>query len=211
MVAPKAKEKIIEEAKEMPSVSINTLDLQWVQVLGEGWASPLKGFMREREFLQCQHFNCLLDEGVTNQSIPIVLSISSVDKSRIGDSKKLALKYQEKIVAILSDIEIYEHRKEDRVARQFGTTNQGHPYIKMIYESGDWLVGGDIHVLERIQWNDGLDQYRLTPNELRQKFRELNADAVFAFQLRNPVHNGHALLMKVTFFINVQSMTNQTF
>jgi len=27
--------------------------------------------------------------------------------------------------------------------------------------------------------------------------RRLNADAVFAFQLRNPVHNGHALLMQV--------------
>ena len=26
----------------------------------------------------------------------------------------------------------------------------------------------------------------------------LQADAVFAFQLRNPVHNGHALLMKDT-------------
>ena len=211
MVAPKAKQKFAEEAQEMPSVSINTLDLQWVQVLGEGWASPLKGFMREREFLQCQHFNCLLDDGVTNQSIPIVLAISSDDKSQIGDSNKVALKYQEKIVAVLSDIEIYEHRKEERAARQFGTTSQAHPYIKMINESGDWLVGGEIHVLERIQWNDGLDQYRLTPNELRQKFRELNADAVFAFQLRNPVHNGHALLMKVTFFINVQSMTNQTF
>ena len=211
MVAPKAKQKFAEEAQEMPSVSINTLDLQWVQVLGEGWASPLKGFMREREFLQCQHFNCLLDDGVTNQSIPIVLAISSDDKSQIGDSKKVALKYQEKIVAVLSDIEIYEHRKEERAARQFGTTCQAHPYIKMINESGDWLVGGEIHVLERIQWNDGLDQYRLTPNELRQKFRELNADAVFAFQLRNPVHNGHALLMKVTFFIIVQSMTNQTF
>eukprot|EP00093_Oithona_nana_P007817 07817.XXX_1208_3428_1 [CDS] Oithona nana genome sequencing. len=196
MVAPKAKQKFAEEAQEMPSVSINTLDLQWVQVLGEGWASPLKGFMREREFLQCQHFNCLLDDGVTNQSIPIVLAISSDDKSQIGDSKKVALKYQEKIVAVLSDIEIYEHRKEERAARQFGTTSQAHPYIKMINESGDWLVGGEIHVLERIQWNDGLDQYRLTPNELRQKFRELNADAVFAFQLRNPVHNGHALLMK---------------
>ena len=66
----------------------------------------------------------------------------------------------------------------------------------MINESGDWLVGGEINVLDRIKWNDGLDEYRLTPNELRQKFRELNADAVFAFQLRNPVHNGHALLMK---------------
>lgn len=68
----------------------------------------------------------------------------------------------------------------------------------MVYESGDWLCGGDIEVLERIYWNDGLDQYRLTPLELRAKFRQLNADAVFAFQLRNPVHNGHALLMHDT-------------
>ena len=199
MVTLDAKDKCLIETQNLPSVSINTLDLQWVQVLGEGWASPLKGFMREREFLQCQHFNCLLDDGVTNQSIPIVLAITSDDKAKIGESKKIALKYQDKIVAILSDIEIYEHRKEERAARQFGTTSPGHPYIKMINESGDWLVGGDIQVLDRIQWNDGLDQYRLTPNELRQKFKELNADAVFAFQLRNPVHNGHALLMKVNY------------
>ena len=37
--------------------------------------------------------------------------------------------------------------------------------------------------------------FRLTPNELREKFKDLDADAVFAFQLRNPIHNGHALLM----------------
>lgn len=37
------------------------LDLQWVQVLAEGWASPLKGFMRERELLQVLHFGNLLD------------------------------------------------------------------------------------------------------------------------------------------------------
>ncbi len=43
----------------------------------------------------------------------------------------------------------------------------------MIYESGDWLIGGDLEVVERIRWNDGLDQFRLTPNELRQRFREM--------------------------------------
>lgn len=37
------------------------VDMQWVQVLAEGWATPLNGFMREREFLQCLHFDCLLD------------------------------------------------------------------------------------------------------------------------------------------------------
>jgi hypothetical protein len=44
----------------------------------------------------------------------------------------------------------------------------------MIYEGGDWLCGGDLEVLERIYWNDGLDEYRLTPLELRAKFRKLN-------------------------------------
>ena len=43
----------------------------------------------------------------------------------------------------------------------------------MINESGDWLCGGDLEVLERIKWNDGLDQYRLTPTELRAKFRAM--------------------------------------
>ena len=37
------------------------LDLQWVQVLSEGWATPLKGFMREKEYLQVIHFGTLLD------------------------------------------------------------------------------------------------------------------------------------------------------
>ena len=57
----------------------------------------------------------------------------------------------------------------------------------MIYDSGDWLVGGEIDTLERIKWNDGLDKYRLTPTELRQKFAAMNADAVFAFQVKERV------------------------
>jgi hypothetical protein len=69
---------------------------------------------------------------------------------------------------------------------------------QLIWESGDWCLGGDLEVLERIKWEDGLDQYRLTPNELRAEFKKRKADAVFAFQLRNPIHNGHALLMSDT-------------
>ena len=46
--------------------------------------------------------------------------------------------------------------------------------VQMVNESGDWLCGGDLEVLERIYWNDGLDDYRLTPLELRAKFRKLN-------------------------------------
>ncbi|CAL1261118.1 unnamed protein product [Larinioides sclopetarius] len=186
------------EAESLPSVEISPIDLQWVQVLAEGWATPLKGFMREREYLQCLHFGCLLDGGVTNQSIPIVLPISTEDKERLYDVSAFALRYNGNCVAILRNPEFFEHRKEERCSRQFGTSNKGHPYIKMVFESGDWLAGGNLEVLERIRQNDGLDEYRLTPNELRAKFKQMGADAVFAFQLRNPVHNGHALLMRET-------------
>jgi len=195
-VKPEDYEAVKAEAETLPSVDISTLDMEWLQVLSEGWATPMTGFMRENEFLQCQHFNCLTNGGVSNQSIPIVLPLSTADKERLQDQAAFSLKYKGQTMAVLHSPEFYEHRKEERCARQFGTTNKGHPYIKMIYESGDWLVGGDIVALERIQWNDGLDQYRLTPRQLRDKFAEMNADAVFAFQLRNPIHNGHALLMK---------------
>lgn len=179
-------------------LEISTLDLQWLQVLAEGWASPLSGFMREKEYLQALHFNCLMtDEGtVVNHSIPIVLPLTETDKNRLKDVSAFTLTYDKKPVAILRNPEFYYQRKEERVSRQFGTSNPDHPYISLIMESGDYLVGGDIEALERIKWNDGLDDYRLTPNEIRKKINEIGADAVFAFQLRNPIHNGHALLMK---------------
>ncbi|XP_075947449.1 bifunctional 3'-phosphoadenosine 5'-phosphosulfate synthase 1 [Anarhichas minor] len=186
------------DAETLPAVQIGKVDMQWVQVLAEGWATPLNGFMREREYLQCLHFDCLLDGGVINLSVPVVLPVSTTDKERLEGVTAVALVYGGRRVAILRNPEFYEHRKEERCARQWGTTCKDHPYIKMVMESGDWLVGGDLQVLDKIYWNDELDQYRLTPTELKQKFKEMNADAVFAFQLRNPVHNGHALLMQDT-------------
>ncbi|XP_046960130.1 bifunctional 3'-phosphoadenosine 5'-phosphosulfate synthase isoform X2 [Vanessa cardui] len=190
----------LEEAERIPQLEITKLDLQWVQVLSEGWAYPLKGFMREIEYLQALHSNCLTlgDGSLVNQSVPVVLPLHSADKERLSGAAAVALRHAGRAVAILRAPEFYPHRRAERCARQFGIYHTGHPYIKMIEESGDWLVGGNLEVFERIRWDDGLDSYRLTPNELRQKFKELNADAVFAFQLRNPIHNGHALLMQDT-------------
>jgi 3'-phosphoadenosine 5'-phosphosulfate synthase len=96
-------------------------------------------------------------------------------------------------------VEIYPHNIEERIARTWGTTAPGLPYVdEAIASAGNWLIGGDLEVLEPIKYNDGLDHYRLSPRQLRNEFDRRGADAVFAFQLRNPVHNGHALLMNDT-------------
>lgn len=186
---------IQKDADQLPRLNISKIDLEWVQVLSEGWAYPLNGFMCEKEYLQAVHFRNIKG---TSQSVEIVLPVTTENKDRLNDAGDIALSYNGKVYAILKTPEFFPHRKEERAARQFGTTNSNHPHIKHIYESGDWLVGGKLIVIDRIKWNDGLDQYRLTPNELRQKFRNMDADAVFAFQLRNPIHNGHALLIQDT-------------
>ena len=190
----------VAEAKTLPTLEITKLDLQWLQVLADGWASPLRGFMNETQFLSCIHFNTLyLPSGEeVSQSVPIVLAMTTADKERIGAAKSVTLNYDGKPVAIMRAPEIYSHRRTERAGRTWGVTEPGIPYIGMIMKMGEWLIGGELEVLGRIKFNDGLDKYRMTPKELRAEFKKRNADAVFAFQLRNPVHNGHALLMTTT-------------
>ncbi|KAG4914760.1 hypothetical protein JHK87_052317 [Glycine soja] len=180
----------ITEAESLPKVQLTRIDLEWVHVVGEGWASPLRGFMREDEYLQSLHFNSLRvkDGSLVNMSLPIVLAIDDETKEGIGSSSHVGL--------------LGPHGDCVAILRRFvglGTTAPGLPYVEeVITPAGNWLIGGDLEVLKPIKYNDGLDNYRLSPKQLREEFDKRQADAVFAFQLRNPVHNGRALLMNDT-------------
>jgi len=224
-VAPADKAARTEYAQTLPKVLINDIDLNWLQVIGEGWASPLKGFMREGTLLETLHFNSILvdpfnltgnalrHETKTNfeefsehqapsrvsMSVPITLTVTDLTKEIVEESGKrdVALVTQMgQIVAILSDYEIYENRKEEIVTRMYGVIDPGHPYIKHLYSGGDYLMGGEIELLDRIKYNDGLDKWRKTATEIMQEFKDKNADTVYAFQTRNPTHAGHAYLMR---------------
>ena len=131
--------------------------------------------------------------------IIIIICYQAYTKTGIEKSGKKAVALVNKhgqTMAILRNPEIYVNRKEEIVARIFGVIDPGHPYIKHIYTGGDWLIGGEIELLERVRYNDGLDQWRLTAPEVMREFEMKNTDAVFAFQTRNPTHAGHAYLMR---------------
>lgn len=192
---------LIEASKTLPGVPLTKLDLQWAQVIAEGWATPLEGFMRESELLECLHFKTLTAHNMCHsQSIPIVLPIDDQHKQKLRGFESVMLSYLDKPVGLLADIEAYEDRKRERCARTFGSVDMGHPTIKNIIESkSQWLLGGRLQLFERILWEDGLDKYRLTPSEIRYQLIQKKADAVFVFQLRNPLHNGHVLLINETY------------
>eukprot|EP00934_Nitzschia_sp_Nitz4_P008238 Nitzschia sp. Nitz4//scaffold367_size14546//1542//5103//NITZ4_008924-RA/size14546-snap-gene-0.3-mRNA-1//1//CDS//3329549321//8228//frame0 len=213
------------EAESLPKVLLTDIDLNWLQTIGEGWAAPLRGFMREGALLETLHFNSILVDpfNVTgnqlrletktdfdhfpehppnhrvNMPIPITLSCTEFTKARIEESGKTDVALvtrMGKTVAILRDVEIYNNRKEEIVTRMYGVIDPDHPYIANIYSGGDFLLGGEVELLDRIRYNDGLDQWRKTVTELLQEFQDKGADTVYAFQTRNPTHAGHAYLMK---------------
>lgn len=82
---------------------------------------------------QTLHFNCLSVDGNkrVNQSVPIALPVTTEDKNRLENSHAVALYHDDVCYAIIRQPEVYYQRKEERVARQFGTTNKNHPYIKV--------------------------------------------------------------------------------
>lgn len=201
LVVPPSEVKVLrEKAAKLPKLTLSQEELEWVHVLAEGWATPLRGFMTEEQYLQSTHYEHIIVDGkFVSMPVPIVKACTAAEKEHISGAGEIALLAPKgEVVAIMSSPEVYDHLKEERAGRTFGITHKDHPYIEMIYASGDFLVGGEIKVLEVPKYNDGMDQFRLTPSELKAKFKELGADAVFAFQLRNPVHNGHALLMQDT-------------
>ena len=66
-------------------------------------------------------------------------------------TQKLCLEQDGDTVGVINDFEIYANRKEEIVARVFGVIDPGHPYIEHIYSGGDWLIGGEIQLLDRIR------------------------------------------------------------
>jgi len=223
-VAESEMESKLAEAATLPKVLLTDVDLNWLQVIGEGWSSPLKGFMREGTLLETLHFNSMKVDpfnltgnvGVherqtefntftdkpaptrVSMSVPITLPITDFTKDAIERSNKKAVALvtqMGKTVAILRDPEIYDNFKEEIIARMFGVIDNGHPYIKLINGGGDYLLGGEVELLGRIRYNDGLDKWRKTAGELMNEFVDKGADVVYAFQTRNPTHAGHAYLM----------------
>jgi len=225
-VAPEDRDAKIAEAATLPKVLLTDVDLNWLQVIGEGWAAPLKGFMREGTLLETIHFNSILVDPFNltanagrleratdfsnfaehqppsriSMSVPITLSCTSYTKEDIeanADKGAVALVTQMgQTVAILRNPEIYENRVEEIVTRMYGVIDPGHPYIDLMYKGGPYLIGGEVELLDRIRYNDGLDKWRKTTTELMDEFEEKGADTVYAFQTRNPTHAGHAYLMR---------------
>lgn len=141
------------------------MQAEFVQTIGEGWAKPLNRFMNEMELTECLHKKTLTVDGVTHlMSCPITQHCTKEVVDACKDKEFLALIYNGERVAIINKPVFYANRKEEIATRTFGCFETSHPYTARIIQQGDFLVSGEsMSFVKKIMWNDGMDQYRLTP------------------------------------------------
>lgn len=187
------KTELLREAQEMKSIGLGKDLVKDLQNIADGRYSPLTGFMDKNNFLKVVEDKTLEDGTVW--TVPIVLDINEEQKEELETGERVVLEDEEgKPLAFLDVEEIYSFDKEDAAEKLYGTSDTDHPGVQMYLDKDDYLVAGDIKLLQK--GYERFHQFNLGPRETRVLFKERGWDTVVGFQTRNAPHRGHEYLQK---------------
>ncbi len=191
LLSEKTKERILEESKEYQKINIREGTAIDIENIAHGIYSPLEGFLVENEFQ-----SVLDDMRLPNDlpwSIPIVLDVKEKDlKFDVGD--EILLYHKNIPIAVMNVDDIYKYDKKEFAQKVFKTTDINHPGVAKVYNMNEYLVGGEIRLLNELP--NPFEKYTLRPIETRVLFKERKFETIVAFQTRNVPHLGHEYLQK---------------
>ncbi len=183
-----------EKARSLPVIQLDDKNVSDLEMIASGAMSPLTGFMTRNDY-QSVVENMRLANGLV-WSIPITLAINAEQRQAIQNSDQVALKAPNgQILAVMDVEDVFEYDKQKEAANVFRTTDEAHPGVAYVYQQGDYLIGGTIHMIHPPQ-HDDFKEFRLEPAQTRQAFEERGWNTVVAFQTRNPIHRAHEYLQK---------------
>jgi sulfate adenylyltransferase len=189
------RQQALERAASLPSVTIGSVALSDLELIGNGAFSPLTGFMGEADYRSVVD-DMRLANGLV-WSIPITLPVSRETADGLAIGQEVALRDEGgRTVGILELAEKFSYDREREAQQVFRTTEEAHPGVARIYAGGEVYLGGAVWVLEGPQ-DPPFAAYRRAPSETRAHFAERGWRRVVGFQTRNPIHRAHEYLTKV--------------
>jgi len=193
-----------DAAVDYPSWDLTERQLCDLELLANGGFSPLEGFMGQADYERVVTDMRLADG--TLWPMPVTLDVSEAFANGIASGDRVALRDPEGVIlAILTVSDIWRPDREVEAERVFGTTDPGHPAVSWLRgQSHPVYVGGRIEALDLPVHYD-FTHLRLTPAELRERFRRSGWRRVVAFQTRNPMHRAH---VELTFLAARQAEAN---
>lgn len=161
-----------------------------IECLLNGAFAPLTGFNDQQSYESILKHRRLPSGEVW--PMPITLDITRQQAEEISLGEVLALHDQEGLhLANMTVTSLWEPDKKIEALSIFGTLDEVHPGVHyLMHHAGEIYIGGR---LEKIAAPNHYDftHLRLTPEQLKQKFKENKVEKVVAFQTRNPMHRAH--------------------
>jgi len=192
-VTGRGRDQLMRAASEFPKLQLNARQISDLMMIATGAYSPIDGFMGEADYKSVVA-NMRLANGVV-WPLPITLAVSGEEAKRLRVKKDVALYHDHLLLGVLHLSEKYSYGKMRQADLVYRTTDPAHPGVQALYNQGDWLLGGQITLLNRPQEFSFLE-YRKDPSETRALFQERGWRRVVAFQTRNPVHRAHEYIQK---------------
>ncbi|GIP24725.1 sulfate adenylyltransferase [Paenibacillus sp. J22TS3] len=188
------RDKLLETAKGLKSLTINTWTISDLDLIGVGAFSPLTGFLNENDYKSVVDRMRLADGTVW--SIPITLSVEPSDAAGLAVGDRVALKGEDGVIYGLIDVEsIYTVDQAEEARKVFKTDDPEHPGVKKLFDRSSTYVGGPIQVLTRPKPGK-FEEFYFDPVQTRRIFAEKGWRTVVGFQTRNPVHRAHEYIQK---------------
>src|SRR5262249_2952635 len=153
------------------------------------------GFQTEADYrsvLETMH----LSDGLA-WAIPVVLGIDDDGVHRVGGASSVALRATDDAppLAVLRLSQRLARHNHQEALSSYRADDQEHPGVKALFDAGDTCIAGSLEVIALPDHEDFVN-YRLTPAETRDVFRQRGWRTVVGFQTRNPIHRAHEYLQK---------------
>jgi len=185
-------ERRIEEAAELPTISVDRELRIDMENIAFGLYSPLTGPLTRND-LEYVIARGRLSNDIP-WTIPILLDVSEEEASAFKEGDSIAVSCGGERFAILSVEEKYGWDKKAYCESIYGTNDLEHPGVQKTAEMNKVLVGGELELFKETP--GAFPKYRLKPEETRYLFKEKGWRTVAGFQTRNAPHIGHEYVQK---------------
>jgi sulfate adenylyltransferase len=194
LATPAERDEFMAQANKLPRVQLDERATSDLVMIAIGGFSPLQGFMAQDDYENVVD-NMRLVNGLP-WSVPVTLSVSEATAEPLKEGSWVRLDDPSgRFVGVLELTQKYQYNKTHEAVKVYGTDEDKHPGVKVVYEQGAINLAGPVWLLQRDP-HPLFPDYQIDPANSRKMFLERGWKTVVGFQTRNPIHRAHEYIQK---------------
>jgi len=186
--------RLIEEARDLPSIEISSAAAANAVMLGGGYFTPLQGYMNLQDALGVARDMRTVDGRFF--PVPIMNLVDST--SAVEGARRIALRdpnVEGNPVIAIQQVDAIETVSDEQMAlmtdKVYRTADMDHPGVAEFNNQGRQAISGPIQVLNFSYFETDFPDTFRTAVQIRAEIEARGWQRVVAFQTRNPMHLAH--------------------